>query len=111
MTLHGIINSVLSSIGQQFVEPGRKPPANDEYLSLVNAAENFLREIYQEVVGIAWPNLPRDTLRERIGWPGRMRRLRHGIADAGACADAFVLLLARELANRQMGWPTWEWPE
>lgn len=111
MILQDVVNSVLSSLGQEFVEPGREPPVNAEYLSLCNAAERFLRDTYQEIVGVQWPSLPGGSLRSRVGWPEKVRSCRHHIAEANDCAAAFCRLLADELADRGMTWPEWEWPD
>ena len=111
MTLHDIVNSVLANLGAPYVDRDRKPPVNDEHLSLAHAAENFLTELYLEIVGVRWPSLHGSKITSAIGWPERVKihRRHGGIPDAGWCTDVFMTMLTRELGARNLDWPKWSW--
>lgn len=125
MNLHDIVNIVLSRLGEPYADKRRKQlrqdarretkrlccwlePVNEEYLSLANAAEGFLTDIYLEIVGVPWPHLPGNKLTVKIGWPHSITTSMAG-ADAGSCADDFMSLLKHELSDRGMAWPEWRW--
>lgn len=106
MTLRMLVEMFLSSIGQPFVSPDRagNRPANEEWISLMGAANQALGDIYLVVVGVPWENLPGESLAQKVGFPDKLVLYKNQ-ADADKCASAFERLMADELRKRNMTWP------